>query len=215
MEVKDYYSILGIPSNASATMIKKAYHKMALATHPDKHPDNPNAIADFQLIHEAYTVLSTPSLKQAYLSQRWFFKSQNYAFHEPQHTPDAILSYLIKLSEEYRYKNIYQIDYDRLSDHLQTALSNNMFPDLKAAAYEKFQDAFSKTFLTLVELLPYKNSAPLIIKVMDLLPEEAASRTALKQLLNEKRKEALWGRYKYLFVFVMVFFFLLWMLFSR
>jgi hypothetical protein len=40
---KSLYDILSVPRTATTAEIKKAYHRMALACHPDKHPDDPNA----------------------------------------------------------------------------------------------------------------------------------------------------------------------------
>lgn len=66
--VKDteYYDLLGLQPDASATDIKKAYRKKAMLTHPDKHPDDPEAQAKFQAIGEAYQVLSDPDLRSRY-----------------------------------------------------------------------------------------------------------------------------------------------------
>ncbi len=65
----DYYKVLEISRDASARVIKKAYLKAAVAWHPDKHEgDADKSIASkrFQLIAEAYEVLSTPEFKQRY-----------------------------------------------------------------------------------------------------------------------------------------------------
>ena len=50
---------LGIPINSSMHNIKKAYHSLAMQTHPDKHPNDPNANANFQAIVSAYQKLSS------------------------------------------------------------------------------------------------------------------------------------------------------------
>lgn len=66
--VKDttYYDLLGIDIAANEDQIKKAYRKMAIQTHPDKNPNDPDAQAKFQDISKAYKVLSTPKLKERY-----------------------------------------------------------------------------------------------------------------------------------------------------
>ena len=40
--MSDHYKTLGVPRNASADDIKKAYRKLVRETHPDKHPDDPS-----------------------------------------------------------------------------------------------------------------------------------------------------------------------------
>ena len=51
-DVKDhnFYQILGVDSNADEVTIKKAYRKKVLLCHPDKCPENPNAVEMFHMI---------------------------------------------------------------------------------------------------------------------------------------------------------------------
>ncbi|MDI1465595.1 molecular chaperone DnaJ [Catellatospora sp. KI3] len=54
---KDYYGILGVPKDADADDIKRAYRKLARQYHPDVNPD-PSAAEKFKDINNAYEVLS-------------------------------------------------------------------------------------------------------------------------------------------------------------
>ncbi|MFH6602031.1 molecular chaperone DnaJ [Maribacter algicola] len=63
---EDYYEILGVGKNASATEIKKAYRKKALEYHPDKNPGDAKAEEMFKKAAEAYEVLSDPNKKSRY-----------------------------------------------------------------------------------------------------------------------------------------------------
>jgi len=64
--VKDYYYFLGIPQNASAEDIKKAYRKLSLKYHPDKN-DNDEYFSDrFKEVREAYETLTDPQRKKIY-----------------------------------------------------------------------------------------------------------------------------------------------------
>jgi curved DNA-binding protein len=66
MEYKDYYKILGVPKNADAKAIKKAFRQLARQYHPDANPDDPQAEARFKEINEAYEVLSDPEKRAKY-----------------------------------------------------------------------------------------------------------------------------------------------------
>jgi len=66
MNLKDYYQILEIPSDASEDEIKKAYRRMAFKCHPDRNPGDPHAEARFKEISEAYGVLIDPIKRSHY-----------------------------------------------------------------------------------------------------------------------------------------------------
>jgi len=47
---------LGVEIDAPLSKVKKAYRKLSREKHPDKNPDNPEAVAEFIQITKAYTV---------------------------------------------------------------------------------------------------------------------------------------------------------------
>jgi len=67
---KDYYRILGIPENADAAEVKKAYRRLAKKYHPDANPGNPAAAERFKDVGEANGVLSDPLKRKKYDQMR-------------------------------------------------------------------------------------------------------------------------------------------------
>ena len=63
---EDYYDILGIGKSASASEIKKAYRKKAIAYHPDKNPGDTEAEKKFKEAAEAYEVLGDEQKRAQY-----------------------------------------------------------------------------------------------------------------------------------------------------
>jgi len=65
MANKDYYTILGVPKNATNEEIKRAYRKLALQYHPDRNGGGENE-GKFKEINEAYQILSDPQKRSQY-----------------------------------------------------------------------------------------------------------------------------------------------------
>jgi molecular chaperone DnaJ len=63
---KDLYEILGLKKDAAEPDIKRAYRKMAMEWHPDKHKGDKTAEDKFKEINKAYETLSDPQKRATY-----------------------------------------------------------------------------------------------------------------------------------------------------
>lgn len=64
-EHPSYYSLLGVPEQATSGEIKAAYKRLALKVHPDRNPSG-DAAQQFHRLRTAYQVLSNPASRKSY-----------------------------------------------------------------------------------------------------------------------------------------------------
>ena len=85
-EQRSFYEILGVEKTANAATIKKAYHKLALLSHPDKNKDDPGATANFQRLqkvmqHQVTVIMPQfPRVKHRYRFTAYSVTSANVKF---------------------------------------------------------------------------------------------------------------------------------------
>lgn len=66
----DYFEHLGLSRASTTIEIKKAYRKLANKYHPDRD-DSAQAKEKFQLIQQAYDVISDPQKRSLYLKKNY------------------------------------------------------------------------------------------------------------------------------------------------
>ena len=73
MDYRDYYKVLGVKRDASASEIKRAFRKLAREHHPDLKPGDSAAERRFKEVNEANEVLSDPEKRRKYdtLGANW------------------------------------------------------------------------------------------------------------------------------------------------
>ena len=75
---RNYYQILGVPKEASADEIKKAYRRLARQLHPDVNPGDKSADDRFKDINEAYDILSDIDKRAQYDQFSKFWKQKGF-----------------------------------------------------------------------------------------------------------------------------------------
>lgn len=80
---KDYYKVLGVPKDATATEIKKTYRKLAREFHPDANKGDAAAEERFKDISEAYDVLSDEKRRKEYDEARSLFANGGFRAGAP------------------------------------------------------------------------------------------------------------------------------------
>ena len=93
---ESFYNILGIEESSSKEEIKKAYRALSLKYHPDKNPNNPDAIGKFQQINEAYETLYDDQKRSEYDMTRKnpFMRMSSQGMDMPFQDMDSIFSAL-------------------------------------------------------------------------------------------------------------------------
>jgi len=75
---RNYYLILGVPKDATADEIKKAYRRLARQLHPDVNPGDKSAEDRFKDINEAYDILSDIDKRTQYDQFSKFWKQKGF-----------------------------------------------------------------------------------------------------------------------------------------
>lgn len=116
---KNFYQILGIPTNAKPEEVSKAYRKLVLKYHPDRIKDpkeKETAEETLKEITEAYNTLSNPKLKMEYdktLSQpkpvekspqekarEYFSQGMEYFKKGEMKAAESLFAFITKLSPQ-------------------------------------------------------------------------------------------------------------------
>lgn len=66
MSKRDYYEVLGVTRTVTQVELKKGFRRIAMKCHPDRCPDDPEALERFKEAKEAYDVLADTQKRTMY-----------------------------------------------------------------------------------------------------------------------------------------------------
>ncbi|XP_052007208.1 dnaJ homolog subfamily C member 12 [Xyrauchen texanus] len=87
-DFENYYGLLGCDELSTTEQIVNEFKVKALACHPDKHPENPKAVEEFQKLHEAKEVLTDEKKRKSY--DLWLRSQIQIPFSEWQALSDSV-----------------------------------------------------------------------------------------------------------------------------
>ena len=64
--MRNPYAVLGVPKSATADEIKAAFRKKVKKCHPDRNPDDPDAVSRFRDINMAYGMVGQAETRRLF-----------------------------------------------------------------------------------------------------------------------------------------------------
>ncbi|XP_069756927.1 dnaJ homolog subfamily C member 12 [Narcine bancroftii] len=84
----DYYQVLGCDELSTTEQILAEFKAKALSCHPDKHPQNPKAVEQFQKLQQAKETLTNEERRARY--DHWYRSRIAIPFHQWEAMSDAV-----------------------------------------------------------------------------------------------------------------------------
>ena len=192
---KNYYQVLNISVEANLIEIKKAYRKLALIFHPDKHPDPFIALPKFNEIKEAYQVLVDPSSRREYDREFHFQKFQQK--QEPLFT-DAheVLQLCKELWAKLQKQDPFRIDQDLLYFQIKQVLSTHNIRLLNNTANAVLDKEIIEYLMDCSLALSFASKKDLSFEWQKIARGQIENDSLIQHYLYYARVWAIWENYK-------------------
>lgn len=198
MPVKDYYTTLGIPPQASQEEIKKAYRRLALQYHPDKNPDDPYALAQFTEIKEAWEVLSNLGKRQRYHEERWLQRSEGRDFASGEAlTPVSVLKRILQLEKDIQQHDHYRMNHHAMAEKAAEQLSNDIQEKVRQFKDGDIEQQVIYAGLRIGDMLAYRQSTILWRQLQVWAAPHTSLKTAVQQQMHRHQRRAFIERWQW------------------
>ena len=189
----------------SATLkeIKSAYRRLAHQFHPDKNGNDSNAAAQFEVIKEAYEVLSTPSRKNAYLQQRWYDQVTNKKQGWTAITPVNVLKHFLELDRYVSKLDVHRMDQQGLYEYICYLLPVETIEKLNSFEENDINILIVDLALKVGRYLPIKHATALAERLTQ-IHTDSATHEWIRQFVAHARKSHFWNKYKVWLTLLMV-----------
>jgi curved DNA-binding protein CbpA len=195
LQSKDYYKILHLPPSASLKEIKAAYRRLAHQYHPDKNSVDPYSREQFELVKEAYEVLSNPSKKEYYLQQRWYDQVMNRKQTATVIEPVTVLKQVLELNRYVMTLDVHRMDKEGLYQYICDLLADETIVKLNAFNEKDINGPIIESVLKSGQSLPWKHARPLSERLMKLNTDPAILEM-VRRYLHRARQTKTWNKYR-------------------
>ena len=196
MELKDYYKMLEVSPDASEKELKRSYRRLAHLHHPDKNPEDPSAEAYFRELNEAYITLSDRTLRDKYNYERWSLRRTGKKYATLVFTAQDILAQCHLFREYADNLDIFRMNKEAFMQQFARLLSDGHLLILRGCRDQGIKRDILDTLLAAAQPLPLKQFEPLMDRLSQVAGEDALSRRRLANYFRQKKRSALWDRYK-------------------
>lgn len=195
-ELKDYYELLQIPPNANADEVKKAYRKLAFKYHPDTNTDNEFAAQHFQDLQEAYAIISNPTQRKKYDTERWLAGMSNRATEQEHITPQWMLKEVIKLHNYLTDIDTHRTSQMAIHSYLTQLFSDNRMAVLKTENEQAVNEGIVKLVLQATSGLRHEYLTTLAEKLLQLVDNESVTAQQLHNTLHKRKRAEQFRRWQ-------------------
>jgi curved DNA-binding protein CbpA len=204
--LKDYYSILQLPSSATIPEIKQAYRKLAMTWHPDKNPNDPYAKVRFDEIKEAYEVLTNPVKKDLYLQERWYDQSIGRKKTVVTITPVNILKLVLELERYVSTLDLHRMNKEGLFHYTDELLSTTTIEKINEFNEPDIKRQIITTTLASLKPLPLNFASTISERLKQLAVKDDLSLQRIADFNRQQKNTVMWNKYKIVVLIILTIF---------
>lgn len=191
----DYYHTLQVSQSATTDEIKKAFRKLALVYHPDKHERQDIAEIRFAEIYEAYSVLSDEDARKRYNRQ---LKNSNAPIFKQPATGADILELSLNLQTKLSRLDPFRTDRDLVHFEVLYLLSLRNMEILDKENNPAINRQIITNIIRCAPYLPFGTVRQIAPLLKQLIVDDGGAKKQVDLFIRDNERSHFWNRYKVL-----------------